>query len=1269
MDLNIDRKKSYLQKGEVNNDNKNLSKKEEELSNGKFLFSNGKVVEQKDLGQNINFDYSVLKRYDSDNNSVFDDSEIEQIKKDLADRKLSEAEEVSLYASVTGLSIEKSKEELQTAQPHNDNTSKEKDVRKTVLNRFSVDIDNGFAIYKKSLEDAGIISKGWNDIKDFLNSEYAGKNVVKELYKQQISWEILMLANEYNSMPIEKYIRTKINLLETLLKSSKLTDEECSKVYQAVQTMNLKEFSETIEAFVVADNDNDVKSLVDKVYQQGIKNMNFTAREKNTEVGVISIEHTPRQGSIEDILLSDKKDNLSFDQIYELERGVKYNPEKIMQYEQAENTANLFLMINNYIVEINNALEEPSKQLEMLNSVSGTQQQLESAYTNLSRAIMGVLSRLYGDDSEAKNIALKKFGGDLATIKDGKLDFGAVGINYNSIVKMARNIQDELKQNLSKMLGEKTLEQIQEDLQKDYTLAFGKSAAEIGEKFQQNQQEGVGYAKIGTTAVGLVTAVASGGVFIPLLGVAISTVGSPFISYEEAKTKAEGLTKEDKAEIKKELMTSGLFTAASFGIGAVSGSIYNVLAQKCPTLVASFARYGSDAVMITLLDYSVTGEVNLTSTTVMELMNILTAVVAHRKITTPKGGKASGVEESPKGVPSKAGKKSESENVKVPKAKETDLGDGRKHFDFSEFTLAEDIMSSNPYNELRSGRMEKQVSYLMNYDRLPEVVFPGGYVLDLNNPEYIKMFSHLSEGEQLIIGREGHIKINDPSKKVSRSHLIVYKQGGQLRIVDISANGTKIHLDASSKKASNLSSGKMQSNEPYLINGNSLPKLLLAGRDALDLSQYSQTINSLTEGQYLTVGRDPACNIRITEGHISNQHLIIYKSGGKLKIKDISRNGTEVIKPSVLDRINSYVDKLFGLNLSTKEQKLIGLFADNPKVQSILNEPRKLKSFVKNLDKILKNPKQVSSEVRTALEHGMADLGSGCGAQKCSIDKNLMNDIVKLAMGEDYIGHFNSNVSFQSIMAQTPVGEVVNWGGQLFVNNGEFLQRINLSEKTFRKLFPPISRFNMHQGNIGTCYLVSGLEKMYSSPKGRAMLYNLIGEDSSGIYTLTYNSNGVKTYFRRFDSHYKHVREENGLAILEQGYCKNTAKAAKVFNPRETLIMDLNNGGRVEWALEGLIGRKPNIICGEEAKANQIRLHANNPNAIINCGTLSYRGSDRDILCAKYNILANHEYSIKGYNPINDSVIICNPHHSGLTVEIPMNEFLQYFNEISILIL
>ena len=580
----------------------------------------------------------------------------------------------------------------------------------------------------------------------------------------------------------------------------------------------------------------------------------------------------------------------------------------------------------------------------------------------------------------------------------------------------------------------------------------------------------------------------------------------------------------------------------------------------------------------------------------------------------------------------------------------------------------------NPY-EVRKGRMQPGASYTLNCDNFPAIQLPGGQVIDLNSPEYMKAILSLKEGQHFTIGRKGDFHVNDPSGSVSRNHLVIFKQNGQLKIQDISKNGSVIVSDASIVAQARLAQGNMIKNQAYEISENSLPEINLANQEKINLKNYKTQIENLQEGQVLTIGREG--DIKTSDNSmISRQHLIIYRSNGKLKIKDVSANGARIEENGFLDRIknklnnilNNFNNRVEGnVQFTQQEINLLNAFRNNPIVNSVLSDPKAAKNLVKKINKILSDRSITPPEVKSALETGYATM-RGSGTIKCTPDDNILNDIVKLASGEDYIKHFDSRTSISEVYANTPVGEVANWNGQLYVNNGKGLQKINLSEKRFRKLFPPVKRFATHQGSVGTCYLVSSLERLYSSPRGRAEIYNLIGEDSEGIYTKTYNGQGYKQYFKRFDSKYKHIQEETGLAIIEQGFCKNSVRDAQHFNARETIIMQVNEGGWSQEAIYGLIGKKPTLTYDENTMRNYIMNYANNENIIMNFGTINPNGlTDLNALSREYNLFAQHEYSIKGYDRYTDSVIISNPWHSDVTVSVPMSEFLKYADEVTVL--
>ncbi len=155
MGFNVDDDNLYLRQNKYNSEylHKNTDLKD------KFLFSNGKVIDLKNIKSDIKIDYNVFKRYDGDKNSVFNNNEISAICEDLASGELSEAEEVSLYASITGLSIEKANTELYTntsADGEGVFKQEEKSPQQIVISRILNSTSNAMEIFNKSLTDAGV---------------------------------------------------------------------------------------------------------------------------------------------------------------------------------------------------------------------------------------------------------------------------------------------------------------------------------------------------------------------------------------------------------------------------------------------------------------------------------------------------------------------------------------------------------------------------------------------------------------------------------------------------------------------------------------------------------------------------------------------------------------------------------------------------------------------------------------------------------------------------------------------------------------------------------------------------------------------------------------------------------------------------------------------------------------------------------------------------------------------------------------------------------
>ena len=77
-----------------------------------------------------------------------------------------------------------------------------------------------------------------------------------------------------------------------------------------------------------------------------------------------------------------------------------------------------------------------------------------------------------------------------------------------------------------------------------------------------------------------------------------------------------------------------------------------------------------------------------------------------------------------------------------------------------------------------------------------KLVLGGQYELDLSNPQIKAKLEGLKEGQTITVGREGDIHVPGDNTRVSRKHLEITKQNGQIVVKDVSTNGTKVKTPA-----------------------------------------------------------------------------------------------------------------------------------------------------------------------------------------------------------------------------------------------------------------------------------------------------------------------------------------------------------------------------------------------------------------------------------------------------------------------------------------
>lgn len=676
-------------------------------------FSNGNKFNLGKLrsGSQIDDKNIFLKKYDKNGNSVFDVEELEQLKTDLKnaageDKKLDKNEAINLFARILG--IDKTKAQEMNKDTNLVETSIleqiKQQVRETAVKQIQNNNNQAMEIYQQAV--GGVISRGWNGIKELFNSEYTQDKVYRQIATQTVSGILLEKAQK-GGITRKEYIESKILLLKGLLGADKLSKKDQEEIEKSISNMTMREIESLIVTLKNAENE-EYPKLVEKSLNK------LREGNKNNDGGAFSVENPNSVGAL---LKTSGEEILDFDQIYLLEQGVIFNEEYIQEYENKAKVVQGLAILNNIVAEINYELDEPLKNLENINRFSGTPKQL---YKDLSTAILNSLKKLYGDNENTIKEKLKEFGGENATLKDGVIEFGEEGDNRTLLANLAKKIKSDLQENLKNALDGKTMEEYEAELKEAHDFAYGaKNTVDLAEKFQENQMEGIGYAKMGASALGTAVMIVTGTGIIPIIAsTGLGILGSIGVSYTEAQTKKNGISPEDKKAILEELKTTfKLMPAGMFAGGVANNVCKSLLLKHCPTFLAKCAEIGTDASLSLLADLTITGEIDLKGEGFAQIMSIVQGIILENKMAAKMGGK----------------------NPNLPTARLTDgkyLLPPYNKLDWEQISVIKYME-----DQLKAGKVSKEVKEAIDAridSSDPYVVFK--YIEKLETPEQIEAF-------------------------------------------------------------------------------------------------------------------------------------------------------------------------------------------------------------------------------------------------------------------------------------------------------------------------------------------------------------------------------------------------------------------------------------------------------------------------------------------------------------------------------------------------
>ena len=298
-------------------------------------------------------------------------------------------------------------------------------------------------------------------------------------------------------------------------------------------------------------------------------------------------------------------------------------------------------------------------------------------------------------------------------------------------------------------------------------------------------------------------------------------------------------------------------------------------------------------------------------------------------------------------------------------------------------------------------------------------------------------------------------------------------------------------------------------------------------------------------------------------------------------------------------------------------------------------------------------------------------------------DLSYKTEDITLENTTDPIREFNANPQIRELlMNRIPDGETANINGKLYCRSGNKLVELQISKETFEKLFPIEQRYNIKQGNIEDCWLISDICGTIATPEGRLNLYSMFREENGNIFVKLPNDN-VEVCFNF--KQWKKLKTDglrkasDGIRMIEQTIAFNRKNASEI-----KTIKHADNAKEINSALKSLngapIGVGLSYLIPDNTSKNCMFYNVSKNSYIKSPTQLKqdleivlteiddFLQKNANAICPVsfqktfkidgYTINGMHACRITGYNKHAKTVKIVNPHNGNLESEIPLDLFM-----------
>ena len=591
-----------------------------------------------------------LKASDGNNDNIIDKKEFKQFKKDNKEFLDNIKVDQESIAKLFDISISQPDETSEMTGKLSDLFGEDFDLdeffaalghEKTEDEIQTETIDFIYSEYSNGLKlledyDPGLISKGYNAVKEFLKSDLSKSNVKKQLYVKQETSILLSKAKNGTLTKREYYQSLKEVLFDIFPNLDSLSSERKEELRTRIDTLSPSQVARNISDILRLPNPDD------KSYQSMLSTyVELFASETSITQSVDTTAyeqriHSETKSIAQPYNLQGGEELMTFEEVFEDRYQKPYDSEK---YEQLVDARNKLMMMSSSRASYNElynllhpaivngeGLQEPGhgQQSELIQS---------SAVYNLQNTIMSALNKLgYTDDALKTEFMRKVLNSDSIEIKNGQFTSNVDSASpfqypktdslYN-LTNIARQLLSYVEKNAP---TEDEITSQSAIVESRYREVFGnKDTDSLVNAFIQDSESVVSTVRTGVEAAGVAAMVVGMFVCTPLAvgGAIAGGVGGIAVEGVNELGRKE-ISGEKMKELGKELALNAALFAS--GLGATKAGLAAkalLVAKNCPRLVACIADVGVDVTLSAISNLILTGDLALEQEGIAQIVSFI----------------------------------------------------------------------------------------------------------------------------------------------------------------------------------------------------------------------------------------------------------------------------------------------------------------------------------------------------------------------------------------------------------------------------------------------------------------------------------------------------------------------------------------------------------------------------------------------------------------------------------------------------------------------